>query len=223
MQMDVHVRVAVIQVAAFVARLVVASGPGHGQGVPSKPDAAGGGPSGLPSAPAVDVWLPVGHIEHQPVRECSGIVASRQYAGIFWVHNDSGHAAVLYAVKESGELVAEVPVEGATNADWEDIAADEDGQLYVGGWNAVAGESNWTETFLATAAPTDGEWHHVALTLEGGATVSTDALKAYLDGASIGSGDGSQLWDHGGDIGFGNMNEGTLFHDGGAVGSPVPR
>ena len=96
-----------------------------------------------------------------------------------------------------------------------------DGQLYVGGWNAIAGESDWGGTFLATAAPTDGQWHHVALTLEGGSTVSTDALKAYLDGTLVGSGDGSQLWNHVGDIGFGNMAEGTLFHDGGVVGSPV--
>ncbi|MHC4235172.1 MAG: hypothetical protein ACYSUQ_08660 [Planctomycetota bacterium] len=64
--------------------------------------------------------------------ECSGIVASRRYPGVFWVHNDSGHDPVLYAIEVSGRVVAEVPVEGATNIDWEDIAADDQGHLYVG-------------------------------------------------------------------------------------------
>ncbi len=76
-------------------------------------------------------WQRVGHITHPPIQECSGIVASRQYPGIFWVHNDSGHQAILYAIKETGELVAEVQVTRAPNIDWEDIAADDQGNLYI--------------------------------------------------------------------------------------------
>jgi len=92
---------------------------------------AGSGAGDQRSRPPTGEWRPVGRIEHQPVSECSGIVASRRYPGIFWVHNDSGHGAVLYAIEASGRLVAEVPVPGATNSDWEDIAADQQGHLFI--------------------------------------------------------------------------------------------
>lgn len=76
-------------------------------------------------------WRALGHIQHPAITECSGMVASRQYPDIFWVHNDSGHLAVLYAIRRTGELVAEIPVAGANNIDWEDIAADDEGFLYI--------------------------------------------------------------------------------------------
>ncbi|MBI3307736.1 MAG: discoidin domain-containing protein, partial [Candidatus Omnitrophica bacterium] len=86
------------------------------------------------------------------------------------------------------------------------------GKLYVGGWNPQAPESNWQGTFLSTDI-TSGQWHHVALTLNGGATITQNAFKGYLDGVEFGSGAGSQLWEHPGDIGIGAMNEATKFHD----------
>lgn len=95
-------------------------------------------PSGQPGEGAAKAtaspprWQPAGRMPPPTLAECSGIVASRRYPGIFWVHNDSGHRPAIYAVKESGELVAEVPVEGATNSDWEDIAGDDRGLLYIG-------------------------------------------------------------------------------------------
>ena len=75
-------------------------------------------------------WRVVGRLEYRAIVECSGIVASRKHAGIYWVHNDSGNPAALYAVKEDGELVGEFAV-GATNEDWEDIAIDDEGRLYI--------------------------------------------------------------------------------------------
>ncbi|MBI3307586.1 MAG: LamG domain-containing protein, partial [Candidatus Omnitrophica bacterium] len=86
-----------------------------------------------------------------------------------------------------------------------------DGKLYVGGWNALGG-SNWQGTYLSTAIE-GGGWHHVALTLKGGETISADALKGYLDGAEFGRGEGSQLWEHKALIGLGGMNNATKFHD----------
>ncbi len=82
---------------------------------------------------SVDAALerPVGRLVHKPIAEASGIVASRQYPGIFWVHNDSGNDATIYAVRRDGTLVGEFPVE-APNLDWEDIAADDLGHLYIG-------------------------------------------------------------------------------------------
>ena len=88
--------------------------------------------AGPPNQPApARTWQPVGRIDDQRIVECSGITASRRYPGIFWVHNDSSHPAFLFAVRDTGEVIAEVPVEGAPNIDWEDIAADAAGHLYL--------------------------------------------------------------------------------------------
>jgi hypothetical protein len=74
---------------------------------------------------------PIGRLEHPAICEASGIVASRRYPGIFWVHNDSGNPPALFAVKRDGTLVREYTV-GAPNIDWEDIAIDDAGHLYLG-------------------------------------------------------------------------------------------
>jgi hypothetical protein len=74
---------------------------------------------------------PIGRLEHAAIREASGIVASRRHAGVFWVHNDSGHLPVVYAVRRDGSLLRQYTV-AAPNLDWEDIASDDDGHLYLG-------------------------------------------------------------------------------------------
>lgn len=89
----------------------------------------------------------------------------------------------------------------------------EDGELVVGGWNRA--ESGWQGTWLRTSAVEEGQWHHVVLTLDGGATTQPDALRAYLDGSLYGSGEGSQLWSHSGDVTIGGVGD-TLFPDGGS-------
>jgi hypothetical protein len=81
--------------------------------------------------PTEQPWRVVGTLSHGPIAECSGIVASRNHPDVFWVHNDSGNPAALYAVKQDGSLVGEFAV-AATNEDWEDIAIDDAGRLYVG-------------------------------------------------------------------------------------------
>lgn len=86
-----------------------------------------------------------------------------------------------------------------------------EGQLHVGAWNALTDESNWQGTWLSTPAITRGQWHHVALVLDGTPTVEEEALIAYLDGEEFGRGNGSQLWAHSGDIGLGNVKGKTLF------------
>ncbi|MCM2372109.1 LamG-like jellyroll fold domain-containing protein [Aporhodopirellula aestuarii] len=85
------------------------------------------------------------------------------------------------------------------------------GQLYVGGWNKS--QSGWAGTWLSTNI-TAGQWHHVALSLDGGPTVQPGALRGYLDGQLFGTGDGSQLWSHSGGIGVGGNNGSTVYHDG---------
>jgi hypothetical protein len=73
----------------------------------------------------------VGRLDDPAILEASGIVRSRKHPGIFWVHNDSGNPPVLYAVRRDGKLVRSFRVE-APNVDWEDIATDDEGHLFVG-------------------------------------------------------------------------------------------
>lgn len=54
--------------------------------------------------------------------EISGIVASRTYEGVFWVENDSGNPPTVFAIDDTGTLLATITLAGATNVDWEDIA-----------------------------------------------------------------------------------------------------
>jgi hypothetical protein len=69
-----------------------------------------------------------------PVVELSGMVQSRAHAGVLWMHNDSGHAAEVFAVDREGELLGRVAV-NRTATDWEDLALGACGEqtcLYVG-------------------------------------------------------------------------------------------
>ena len=88
------------------------------------------------------------------------------------------------------------------------------GSLYVGGWNEPSNQSNWNPgTFLSTSAIENNTWYHVALTLDGGSSVTGNAFKGYLNGVEFGSGDGAKLWNHGGDVSIAR-NRDTKFHDG---------
>lgn len=76
-------------------------------------------------------WGPRARLQSAVIAECSGIVRSRQYPGVYWVHNDSGDEARIFAINARGDLLKEVAVEGASHVDWEEITADDDGNLYV--------------------------------------------------------------------------------------------
>ena len=67
----------------------------------------------------------------QLVPEASGIVKSRRHPGIFWVHNDSGNPPLLFAIRADGQIVRQFRLD-VPNIDWEDIAIDDQGHLYVG-------------------------------------------------------------------------------------------
>jgi hypothetical protein len=70
----------------------------------------------------------VAHVSIPGLTEASGLVLSR---GLLWTHDDSGGPATLFALTTRGKLVRELPLAGATNVDWEDIAARA-GTLYAG-------------------------------------------------------------------------------------------
>ncbi len=94
---------------------------------------------------------PTAVIAHEPVREVSGVVASRRYPGVLWIHADGGDRPRLFAVRKDGSTVCppwllydqyvgkpvpgKTPYQGvelkmAANIDWEDIAIDDD-VLYI--------------------------------------------------------------------------------------------
>ncbi len=74
----------------------------------------------------------IGKITHPPIREASGLVASRTQRGVFWTINDSSNLPHLFAIDRTGKLLAEFQVRGAANIDWESLALDERGHLYIG-------------------------------------------------------------------------------------------
>jgi hypothetical protein len=74
---------------------------------------------------------PLGRFDARAIPEASGIVRSRRHPGIFWVHNDSGNAPLLFAVRGDGRIVRRFWL-AIPNLDWEDIAIDDQGHLYLG-------------------------------------------------------------------------------------------
>lgn len=90
-------------------------------------------------------------VEAEPISEMSGIVKSRGRDNLYWVHNDSGDTARIFAINAQGENVmptyskfsyyGEEAVEGkelwqgfvvlfAENVDWEDMTSDEN-YIYI--------------------------------------------------------------------------------------------
>ena len=78
--------------------------------------------------------IELGRIRDPRITESSGVVASRRYPKVLWTHNDGGgpKKQVLYAIDREGGTIAAFPVVGAELHDWEDIAIDNSGHLYVG-------------------------------------------------------------------------------------------
>lgn len=65
------------------------------------------------------------------LKEVSGIALSPDKNTI-WAIEDQGNKNMVYGLDFKGNLIADVPVENAENNDWEDITADEHGNLYIG-------------------------------------------------------------------------------------------
>jgi hypothetical protein len=64
-----------------------------------------------------------GTVASDALDEVSGIAASRRVDDVWWVHNDSGDSARIFAIGSSGQTLGEYALPSAKAADWEDIAA----------------------------------------------------------------------------------------------------
>ncbi len=71
-------------------------------------------------------------IADDQITEASGLALSHRSPKLLWTHNDSGDRARLFLIRPDGALVAEYAVDGARAVDWEDVAADGAGHLYIG-------------------------------------------------------------------------------------------
>lgn len=49
-----------------------------------------------------------------------------------WTHNDGGNQPIIYQIDTTGKINKFITITNATNYDWEDLAKDQDGNLYIG-------------------------------------------------------------------------------------------
>ena len=73
----------------------------------------------------------VGTLAAPALEESSGLAASRKHPGVFWSHNDSGGLPALFALDGDGTHRGRVTVHHAKAKDWEDLALDRDGFLWI--------------------------------------------------------------------------------------------
>lgn len=72
--------------------------------------------------PSIAVTSNTGALEPGSLTEVSGLVASRKQPGLYWVHNDSGDEARVFAIELDGRVQAEIALSGVEARDLEDIA-----------------------------------------------------------------------------------------------------
>ena len=73
-----------------------------------------------------------GVVTDRVISETSGLAASRNFPGHYWLINDSGGQARLHLVDGSGRRVGTVDLRGVRNIDWEDLASFErDGKRWL--------------------------------------------------------------------------------------------
>ena len=101
----------------------------------------------LRTCPLFGAAVQTGTLQDPAITEASGIAASRTNSGIYWVHNDSGDSARVFATDLSGAAIGRFQINGATAKDWEDIAVGpgpEPGTnyLYLGDIGGNKGRSN---------------------------------------------------------------------------------
>lgn len=111
----------------------------------------------LASVPARAEWQAptiLCNIADSRVNEGSGIAVSRANPGIFYVQNDGGDSARVFALNKAGKTAAVLNVTNAENKDWEDIAAGYDDEckpmLYIGD---IGGNNSGDNAYTIYAVP----------------------------------------------------------------------
>jgi len=64
------------------------------------------------------------------ITECSGMCSAG--SSTYWMLNDGGNPAELYLVDTSGTVLRTLTISNLSNVDWESLASDDSGNIYVG-------------------------------------------------------------------------------------------
>jgi hypothetical protein len=64
------------------------------------------------------------------LKEVSGLYLENEQS--FWWLNDGGHGPKLYKTNGRGQLCDSIVFSGITNTDWEELTADDQGNIYIG-------------------------------------------------------------------------------------------
>lgn len=84
---------------------------------------------------------PSAHFDVKKIEECSALEKSARHPNAYWTLSDSGCAPVVFALRETGEIVMPaaargnyegIRVTGTRNVDWECLALDDQGNLVIG-------------------------------------------------------------------------------------------
>lgn len=117
------------------------------------------------------------------LKECSGLVNDGN--GRFWMHNDSGNSAKFYLVDTTCAIIRTINVMNAQNIDWEDIAIDPEGNVYL----ADFGNNDNNRTDLRILKVAAGQ-------LAGTNNVITTSINiSYADQLAFPPADGQKLFD----------------------------
>ena len=93
----------------------------------------------LPDLAPVEI-APYARFDFVQISESSGLVKSRIWKNVYWTHNDSGDGPRIFPVSREGRILKPkwakdwykgVEIPDAVHVDWEDIAADNNGFLYI--------------------------------------------------------------------------------------------
>lgn len=89
-----------------------------------------------------------------PIIEASALLRSSTAAGLFWTLNDSLNPPILYVIDSRGRGRAEIVVQDE-NVDWEALAGDGQGNLYIGdiGNNEILGHRLAMRRVLRVSEP----------------------------------------------------------------------
>lgn len=84
--------------------------------------------------------IPFGNFDYAEINESSALVKSRTWDDVYWTLNDSGNKARIFPFNSKGEVYraewykdeAGISIPNAVNIDWESMAVDNMGKLYIG-------------------------------------------------------------------------------------------
>jgi hypothetical protein len=98
---------------------------------------AGCGPARSERGEAVDATeayeiSQIGKLHKHEIAESSGLAWANATATEFWTHGDGGSPSNLYRVNRGGVLLQTLPMTAASNRDWEDLARDLQGHIFIG-------------------------------------------------------------------------------------------